>query len=87
MAFPRIKFTIFLYYFLGHFVLQFYQFAFLLKIYSHSNVYEKFDFCFTDFRKAIAWLCVTHTAEISIDFVVYMEIYLAKEKYIFKPVS
>ena len=36
------------------------------------------EFCFTDFRKAIACLCVTHTAQISTDG----KKTLAKEKYI-----
>ena len=35
-------------------------------------------FAFTDFRKEIACLCVTQTAQISIDVVVYVEIYLGK---------
>ena len=36
--------------------------GFLLRISCHSNVSEKFDFCFTEFRKATACLCMTHTA-------------------------
>ena len=55
------------------------MFIFLLRISWHSNVCEKFDFGFTDFRKEIACLCVIHTAQISPDFVVYMEIYLGKD--------
>ena len=51
----------------------------LLKISCHSNVCEKLDFCFTDFRKAIACLCVTHTAQISTDVVLYVETYLGKK--------
>ena len=53
-------------------------FVFLLRTFCHSNVCEKFDFCFTDFRKAIACLCVTHTAQISTHVVVYVEIYFEK---------
>ena len=53
-------------------------FVFLLRMSCHLNVCEKFDFCFTDFKKAIACLCVIHTAKILIDFVVYVEIYLGK---------
>ena len=36
------------------------MFVILLRISCHSNIYEKFDVCFTDFRIAIACLCVTH---------------------------
>ena len=59
--------------------------CFLLRLSCHSNVSKKFDFCFREFRKAIACLCVTHIAQISTDVVLYVEIYLGKrhwQKYI-----
>ena len=43
-------------------------FLFFLSISCHSNICEKFNFCFTDFRKTITCLRVTHTAQISTDF-------------------
>ena len=64
------------------------MFVFLFRISCHSNVFEKFDFCFTDFRKAIACLCVIHTAQLSTDVVLaicrnlFGKKTLAKEKYI-----
>ena len=64
------------------------MFVFLLRSSCHSNVCEKFDFCFTDFRKAIACLCGTHTAQISTDVALAIcgnllgKKTLAKEKYI-----
>ena len=47
------------------------MFVFLPRISCYSNVCEKFDFCFTDFRKTIACLHMTHTAQISADFVIF----------------
>ena len=81
MAFSRIKFTIFFVLLPGPFcsaVLWQDLFVFLLRISCHSNVCEKFDLCCTDFRKAIACLCVTHTAQISTGFVAFVKIYLGK---------
>ena len=61
------------------------MFLFLLRISCHSNVCEKFDFCFTDFRKTIACFCVTHTAQISTRCLIRGNLLgkktLAKEKY------
>ena len=57
MEFPESSLKFFLYYFLGRFVLQFYRkicFIFLFRISCHSNICEKFDLYFIDFRKAIA---------------------------------
>ena len=59
--------------------------GFLLRISCHSNVSEKFDFCFTEFRKATACLCMTHTAPtltltLSCGNILGKKI-LAKEKY------
>ena len=87
MGFSSIKFFFFFVLFPGSFsnvVLLQDLFVLLLRISFHSNVCEKFDLYFTDFRKAIACLCVTNTAQISTDFVVFVEIYLVKrqEKYI-----
>ena len=59
-------------------------FVFLLRISCHSNVSEKFDFCLTDFKKAIACLCMTHAVKMSTDVVVYAEIYLAKRHWLAK---
>ena len=81
MAFSRIKFTIFFVLFPVSFrtaVLSYDLFVFLFTISCHSNVCEKFDFCFTDFRQTIACLCVTRTAQISTDVVAYVKIYLGK---------
>ena len=60
-------------------------FVFLLRISCHSNVSEKFDFCSTEFRKATACLCMTHTAPtltltLSCGNILGKKI-LAKEKY------
>ena len=78
---PELNLQFFWSYFLGRFTLQLYRkicFVFLLRISCHSNVCEKFDFYLTDFRKTIACLRVTHTAQISTNFVVFVEIYLGK---------
>ena len=64
------------------------MFVFPLRISYHLNICEKFGFSFKDFRKAIACLCVTHTAQISTDVVLaicgnlFGKKTLVKEKYI-----
>ena len=49
-------------------------------VYFSFQNYLSFDFCFKDFRKAIGCLCVTHTAQISTDIVVYVEKDIEKRK-------
>ena len=51
------------------------MFGFLLWISCHLDVCGKFNFCLIDFRKSVACLRVTHTAQISTDFVVFVENY------------
>ena len=65
--------------------------GFLLRISCHSNVSEKFDFCFTEFRKATACLCMTHTAPTLTLTLSYMRKYTWKkdigQRKVHKPVK
>ena len=61
------------------------MFVFLLRISCHSNVCENFFyFCFTDFRKAIACLCVAYKSRQTLSYMwkFIWEKKLVKQKYI-----